>query len=116
MAKCIEGNIHSCEKLKGINAKALSMPDEKQKQNRNTKYHCSGYGQNLTHCTTDCCILKNQVKTAGQTSKYNAYSQKRISIMRSSCWASNPSSKRNVLDIYASVIKQEQSMLGKKFS
>jgi len=111
--KSKEETSHSNKATKRSSAKASNKPGEKQQQSRNTKHYCSEHGHNPTHSTADCWTLKNRAKPSGQVSKdkrtfSNKNLRKEINLL------SKQSSKRKVLDMYASVIKREQSKLDKK--
>ena len=111
--KSKEETSHRNKATKRSSAKASNKPGEKQQQSRNTKHYCSEHGHNPTHSTADCWALKNRAKPSGQVSKdkrtfSNKNLRKEINLL------SKQSSKRKVLDMYASVIKREQSKLDKK--
>ena len=111
--KSKEETSHSNKATKRSSAKASNKSGEKQQQSRNTKHYCSEHGQNPTHSTADCWTLKNCAKPSGQVFKdkrtfSNKNLRKEINLL------SKKSSKRKVLDMYASVIKREQSKLDKK--
>ena len=111
--KSKEETSHSNKATKRSSAKASNKPGEKKQQSRNTKHYCSEHGQNPTHSTADCWTLKNCAKPSGQVFKdkrtfSNKNLRKEINLL------SKKSSKRKVLDMYASVIKREQSKLDKK--
>ena len=111
--KSKEETSHSNKATKRSSAKASNKSGEKQQQSRNTKHYCSEHGNNPTHSTADCWTLKNRAKPSGQVFKdkrtfSNKNLRKEINLL------SKKSSKRKVLDMYASVIKREQSKLDKK--
>ena len=111
--KSKEETSHSNKATKRSSAKTSNKSGERQQQSRNTKHYCSEHGQNPTHSTADCWTLKNCAKPSGQVSKdkrtfSNKNLRKEINLL------SKKSSKRKVLDMYASVIKREQSKLDKK--
>ena len=111
--KSKEETSHSNKATKRSSAKASNKSGEKQQQSRNTKHYCSEHGNNPTHSTADCWTLKNCAKPSGQVFKdkrtfSNKNLRKEINLL------SKKSSKRKVLDMYASVIKREQSKLDKK--
>ena len=111
--KSKEETSHSTKATKRSSAKASNKSGEKQQQSRNTKHYCSEHGNNPTHSTADCWTLKNCAKPSGQVFKdkrtfSNKNLRKEINLL------SKKSSKRKVLDMYASVIKREQSKLDKK--
>ena len=111
--KSKEETSHSNKTVKRISAKASKKPGEKQKQNGSKKHYCSEHGQNPTHSTADCWTLQNRAKPAGQVSKdkhtfSNKHLRNEINLL------AKQSYKKKILYMYASVIKQGQSKLGKK--
>ena len=112
-SKSKEETIHSNKTVKRISAIASNKPGEKQKHSSSKKHYCSEHGQNPNHSTADCWTLQNRAKPSGQVSKdkrtfSNKHLRNEINLL------AKQSSKKKVLDMYASVIKREQSKLGKK--
>jgi hypothetical protein len=111
-SKSKEENSHSDKTVKRISAKASSNPGENQKHNSSKKHYCIERGSNPTHSTADCWTLQNCAKPAGQVSKDKlAFSNKHL--RNDINLLAKKSSKRKVLDMYASIINREHSMLGK---
>ena len=79
-----------------------------------SKHYCSEHGHNPTNSTADCWPLQNRAKTTNHVQKdkrnfSNKNLRNEINLL------SKTSSKKKTLDMYASVIKQEQAKLdGKK--
>jgi hypothetical protein len=88
---------------------------QKRSADDDSNYFCKEHGPNHTHDTADCYTLKNKANKAkfGQKEdKSKTFSnknfRKEINLMAKS------SSKKKVLDLYASAIKREQGKLTKK--
>jgi hypothetical protein len=94
-------------------ASSSSKSGEKQKQSGVAKHFCTEHGHNSTHSTADCWTLKNRAKASGHVPKdkhtfSNKNLRKEINLL------AKQSSKRKVLDMYASFVKKELSKLDKK--
>jgi len=94
--------------VKRAAAKFGAPPAKKQKSV--SKHYCTEHGQNPTHSTADCWTLKNRAKAQvpSQKEKKSFSSQKlrnEINLL------SKQSSKKKILEMYASVIRREQAKL-----
>ena len=92
-------------------ARNSAEPNKKQKSV--SKHYCSEHGHNPTHSTADCWTIQNRSKTTNHVQKdkrnfSNKNLRNEINLL------SKSSSKKKILDMYASVIKREQAKLGGK--
>ena len=93
---------------------ARNSAETNKKQKSVSKHYCSEHGHNPTHSTADCWTIQNRSKTTNHVQKAkrnfsNKNLRNEINLL------SKSSSKKKILDMYASVIKREQAKLqGKK--
>jgi hypothetical protein len=112
--KSKEDTSHSNKKAKNY-ARSSSKPGEKQKQSSVAKHFCTEHGHNPTHSTADCWTLKNRSsKSSGFVPTKNKHSFSNKNLRKEINLLAKQSSKRKVLDMYATFIKKEQSKLDKK--
>ena len=79
------------------------------------KYYCSEHGHNSTHDTSSCFTLKNRADKAKGGSKHDGKKEfSNRSFRKELNLLAKQSSKKKVLDLYASAIKREQAKLAKK--
>ena len=85
------------------------------KSERPNKYFCSEHGNNPSHNTSDCYVLKNRANSGSKgSSSQNNRSFSNKNFRKELHMLSKKSSKKKVLDMYESVIKKEQSKLAKR--
>ena len=85
-----------------------SPPAKKQKSV--SKHYCTEHGQNPTHSTADCWTLKNRAKPQLPIQKEKkSFSNKNL--RNEINLLSKQSSKKKILEMYASVIRREQAKL-----
>ena len=85
----------------------------KKKQKSVSKHYRSEHGHNPTHSTVDCWMLQNWAKATNQVQKdkqnfSNKNLHNEINVLVKT------SSKKKIMDMYASVIRQEQAKLDSK--
>ena len=94
-------------------ASKISAPPAK-KQNSGSMYHCTEHGHNSTHSTADCWTLKNRAKSANQVQMDKKTDKKSFSnrnLRNEINLLAKNSSKKKILEMYASVIQREQAKL-----
>jgi hypothetical protein len=77
-------------------------------------YHCTEHGHNSTHSTADCWTLKNRAKSANQVQmdkKTDKKSSSNQNLRNEVNLLAKNSSKKKILEMYASVIQREQAKL-----
>jgi hypothetical protein len=94
--------------VKRVASKFGAPPAKKQKSV--SKHYCTEHGQNPTHSTAGCWTLKNRAKPQLPIQKekksfLNRNLRNEINLL------SKQSSKKKILEIYASVIRREQAKL-----
>jgi hypothetical protein len=77
----------------------------------NKTFYCSEHGKNPTHATGDCFTLKNREKSGSQGGN-RTFSNK--SFRKEVNFLAKKSSKKKVLDMYATAIKREQKKMQKQ--
>jgi hypothetical protein len=77
-------------------------------------FYCSEHGHNTTHATADCYTLKNRTKAGAPNGDNRKFSNK--SFRKEINLLAKLSSKKKVLDMYATVVKREQAKLLKRSS
>ena len=90
---------------------------EKTSAGGDSKYYCSEHGNNPSHDTSDCWTLKNRANKAhvGRNSdKPKKFSNK--GFRKEINFLAKNSSKKKVLDLYATAVKREQAKLAKKIA
>jgi hypothetical protein len=94
--------------VKRVASRNVALPAKKQKSV--SKYYCTEHGQNPTHSTADSWTLKNRAKPQlpiqkEKKSSLNRNLRNKINLL------SKKSSKKKILEMYASVIRREQVKL-----
>ena len=89
--------------------KYSTEPHKKQKSDG--KHYCSEHGYNPTHTTADCYTLKNRAKASNHAPRADKRSFSNQNLRKEINLLSKTSSKKKVLEMYASVIKREQAKL-----
>jgi len=74
------------------------------------KHYCTEHGQNPTHSTADCWTLKNRTKSQLPIQKEKKSFSNR-NLRNEINLLSKQSSKKKILEMYASVIRREQAKL-----
>ena len=94
--------------VKRVAARNGAPPAKKQKSV--SKHYCTEHGQNPTHSTADCWTLKNRAKPKLPIQKEKkSFSNKNL--RNEINLLSKQSSKKKILEMYASVIRREQAKL-----
>jgi hypothetical protein len=89
--------------------------DKKNDANPNkNKYYCSEHGKNPSHVTADCYTIKNRAKAAGSQGGKSNHSFSNKTFRKEVNLLSKKTSKKKVLDMYASAVQREQKKLLKK--
>ena len=105
----------------GESAKNLkkSAAGKKGKSNygSNKKFYCTEHGTNPTHATSDCFTLKNkgngnQANAKGTQATQRTWTKK--SFRKELNFMAHTKPKKEVLDMFASVITQQKNMLEKQ--
>ena len=117
----VEEKESSNKKKKGKDAKAKSENPEnnaRKGEKKNKKFFCTEHGYNTSHSTSDCWTLKNRASKgngSGSTtttpptrSFSNKAFRKEVNLLARS------SSKKKVLDLYATAVQREQAKLAKR--
>ena len=115
--KTNESNNNNKKQKIGKPNRAGKMREKKQAHESASKYFCSEHGANSTHATADCYTLKNRAKSGGAVSGHGtkrSFSNK--SFRKELNMLAKKSSKKKVLDLYATAVKREQAKLAKKSS
>jgi hypothetical protein len=106
-----EESSQSHRNIKRSAAKNSTEPQKQKKQNSDGKHYSSEHGYNPTHSTADCYTIKSQAKPTNHAPK----ADKRSFFNQNHCKEINllgkTSSKKKILEMYASVIKREQAKL-----
>jgi hypothetical protein len=106
-----EESSQSHRNIKRSASKNSTEPQKQKKQKSDGKHYCSEHGYNPTHSTADCYTIKNRAKArnhapwAYKRSFSNQNLRKEINLL------ARTSSKKKILEMYASVIKKEQAKL-----
>ena len=80
------------------------------------KFYCKEHGKNFTHSTSDCRTLKNRAKSGNQGSgQSTSRSFTSKNFRKEINQLAKSSSKKEVLDLYASAVKREQAKLAKNW-
>ena len=112
-----DGNNNKKRQKNGKSHRAGKTRDNKKVTPKETKYFCSEHGDNSTHGTTDCYTLKNRAKASGAgNGSPNKRSFSNKSFRKELNMLAKKSSKKKVLELYASAVKREQTKLAKKTS
>ena len=82
-----------------------------KKQKSDNKHYCSEHGYNPTHTTADCYTLKNRAKASNHAPRADKRSFSNQNLRKEINLLSKTSSKKKILEMYASVIKREQAKL-----
>ncbi len=119
----IEGNVFENEETKASTEKKTKKrkngkkPTDDKKNEGNTsknKYYCSEHGKNPSHVTADCYTIKNRAKAAGSQGGKSNHSFSNKTFRKEVNLLSKKTSKKKVLDMYASAVQREQKKLLKK--
>ena len=94
--------------VKRVAARNGAPPAKKQKSV--SKHYCTEHGQNPTHSTADCWTLKNRAKPQLPIQKEKKSFSNR-NLRNEINLLSKQSSKKKILEMYASVIRREQAKL-----
>lgn len=94
--------------VKRVASKIGAPPAKKQKSV--SKHYCTEHGQNPTHSTADCWTLKNRAKAKLPIQKEKKVFSNR-NLRNEINLLSKQSSKKKILEMYASVIRREQAKL-----
>ena len=103
------------KKTKFEKSKTKAKNSGKKNSAGDDKYFCSEHGHNPSHDTSDCYTLKNRSKklTVGHEGvKKRSFSNK--TFRQEINLLAKKSSKKKVLDLYATAVKREQAKLAKK--
>jgi hypothetical protein len=79
----------------------------------NKRFYCSEHGENPTHATAYCFTMKNHDKSGLQGAN-RSFSNK--SFHKEVNFLTKKSSKKKVLDMYATAIKREQKKMQKQIA
>jgi hypothetical protein len=94
------------EKKKKVKASNKTKSGERASSSKT--FFCSEHGKNTSHATADCFKIKN-AKSASDNKRFSAKSfRKEVNLL------SKKSSKKKILDLYASAIKKEKEKLSKR--
>jgi hypothetical protein len=94
--------------VKRVASRNGAPPAKKQKSV--SKYYSTEHGQNTTHSTADCWTLKNRAKPQLSIQKEKKSFSNR-NLRNEINLLSKQSSKKKILEMYASVIRREQTKL-----
>jgi hypothetical protein len=78
-----------------------------------TKLYCGEHGENPTHATADCFTIKNRDKSGLQGANHSFLNK---SFRKEVNFLAKKSSKKKVLDMYATAIKREQTKMQKQIA
>jgi hypothetical protein len=108
---------HNKKAKNGKNNKHGKKSGPKTSAGVEAKYYCTEHGQNPSHDTADCYTLKNRASKASVGNKPNKAKQfSNKEFRRELNLMAKKSSKKQVLDLYASAIKREKAKLIRKTS
>ena len=116
--EAIERHITDDVEDKETHAKKKKKKNAKDKANDpdrdNKKFYCTEHGHNSTHSTGDCFTIKNREKKANKTKngEKNTFSNK--AFRKEINLLARKSSKKKVLDLYATAIKKERAKMAAK--
>ena len=100
-------------KQKKKNGKQHTNGQKNERTNSRSKYFCTEHGPNNSHGTSTCRVLQSKGQGSSSTqSKTRSFSNK--GFRKELNLLSQKSSKKKVLDLYASAVKREQAKLAKK--
>jgi hypothetical protein len=83
----------------------------KSERSKPSMFYCSEHGNNPTHATADCYTLKNREKNGKTPGEARIFSNK--SFRKELNHLAKSSSKKKVLEMYATVVRREQAKLDK---
>ena len=92
-------------------AKNSTEPQKQKKQHSDGKHYCSEHGYNPTHSTADCYTIKNRAKATNHAPRAEKRSFSNQNLRKEINLLAKTSSKKKILEMYASVIKREQAKL-----
>jgi hypothetical protein len=104
-----EESSQSHRNIKRSAAKNSTEPQKKQKSD--DKDYCSEHGYNPTSSTADCFTIKNRTNATNHASMANKCSFFNQNLRKVINLLAKTSSKKKILEIYASVIKRAQVKL-----
>jgi hypothetical protein len=105
----MEQSSQSHRNMKRSADKNSTEPTKKQKSDG--KHYCSEHGYNPTHTTADCYTIKNRAKATNHAPKANKRSYSNQNLRKEINLLAKTSSKKKILEMYASVVKREQAKL-----
>jgi hypothetical protein len=85
--------------------------EPQKKQHSDGKHYCSEHGYNPTHSTADCYTINNRAKATNHAPKADKHSFSNQNLRKEINLLAKTSSKKKILEMYASVIKREQAKL-----
>jgi hypothetical protein len=95
--------------IKRSAAKNSTEPQKKQKSDG--KHYCNEHGYNPTHATADCYTIKNWAKATNHAPKADKQRFSNQNLCKEINLLAKTSSKKKILEMYASIIKREQAKL-----
>jgi hypothetical protein len=104
-----EESSQSHRNIKRSPAKNSTEPQKMQKSDG--KHYCSEHGYNPTHSTADCYTIKNRAKATNHAPRADKRSFSNQNLCKKINLLAKTSSKKKILEMYASVIKREQAKL-----
>ena len=105
-----EESSQSHKNIKRSTVKYSTEPNKKR-QKSDGKHYCSEHGFNPTHTTADSYTLKNRAKASNHAPRADKRSFSNQNLRKEINLLSKTSSKKKILEMYASVIKREQAKL-----
>lgn len=112
--KSLESNTKSVETKKEGKGNGQKKGKYTPKSGHNQQFFCKLHGNNPSHDTDKCFVLKKRAKAASNTAvlpKKNTGTFSNKAFRKEINMLSKKSSKKKVLDLYASVIQREQKKL-----
>jgi hypothetical protein len=97
--------------IKRSAAKNSTEPQKQKNQNSDGKHYCSEHGYNPTHATVECYTIKNWAKAMNHAPRADKRSFSNQNLRKEINLLAKTSSKKKILEMYASVIKREQAKL-----